>query len=404
MNFDGMDLPPERSVMPTTHPLLIIGAGPFGLAVAADALHHRLSVRVIGKPMAFWRENMPSGMGLRSASDWHLDPQDAYTIEVFLADRGLRPSDVEPLAIELYLEYATWFQRQAGVVVEPVEVVRLDVASDGRFDVAFDHGTVRAHNVVIAIGLRYFAEVPQELQTIFPSGRLEHSCNFVDVSEAKGKRCLIIGGRQSAFEWAALLHEAGASSVDVVHRHASPKFEKSEWKWATELAAGLARDPTWYRGLSQSEKDKIAARMWGEGRLKVEPWLAARVRQDSIRIRPDRNVVSVRELEDGALLVTLDGGEELTADIAIAATGYRTDISRIPFVAAGNVYDRLNVHNGYPVLDEAFQTNVPGFYATGALATQDFGPFFGFTLAARGAAVVIGRSIRERINSAIARA
>lgn len=388
--------------MPTTHPLLIIGAGPFGLAVAADALYHGLPVTIIGNPMAFWRENMPKGMVLRSASDWHLDPQDAYTIEAFLADRGLRPSDVEPLAIELYLDYAAWFQRQAGVVVEPAEVVRLDVASDGRFDAALDQGTVRAHNVVVAIGLRYFAEVPHELQSMFPPGRLEHSCNFVDVSKANGKRCLIIGGRQSAFEWAALLHEAGASSVDVVHRHASPKFEQSEWKWAGELAAGLTRDPTWYRNLSQSEKDTVAARMWGEGRLKVEPWLAARLRQDSVRIRPDRNVVSVRERGDGALLVTLDGGEELTADIAIAATGYRTDISRIPFVAAGNVYDRLNVHNGCPVLDEAFQTNVPGFYATGALATQDFGPFFGFTLAARSAAVVIGRSIRKRVNSAIA--
>jgi hypothetical protein len=49
---------------------------------------------------------------------------------VFLADRGLRPSDVEPLAIELYLEYAAWFQRKAGVRVEPAEVVRLDIASD----------------------------------------------------------------------------------------------------------------------------------------------------------------------------------------------------------------------------------------------------------------------------------
>jgi thioredoxin reductase len=403
MDVDGMDLPPERSEMPT-HPLLIIGAGPFGLAVAAEALYHGLPVSVIGKPMAFWRENMPKGMVLRSASDWHLDPQDAYTIEVFLADRGLRPSDVEPLAIETYLDYATWFQRQAGVVVEPAEMVRLDVASDGRFDAALDHETVRADNVVVAIGLRYFAEVPQELKIMFPTGRLEHSCNFVDVSKAKGRRCLIIGGRQSAFEWAALLHEAGASSVDVVHRHPSPKFEQSEWKWATELAAGLAHDPTWFRRLSQPDKDKIAARMWGEGRLKVEPWLAARVRQDSIRIRPDRNVVAVRELEDTALLVTLDGGEELTADIAIAATGYRPDISRIPFLVAGNMSDRLNVHNGCPVLDEAFQTNVPGLYATGALATQDFGPFFGFTLAARGAAVVIGRSVRKRINSAAASA
>jgi FAD-dependent urate hydroxylase len=402
MNSDGMDLPPERSEMSTTHPLLIIGAGPFGLAVAADSLYHGLPVSVIGKPMAFWRENMPRGMVLRSASDWHLDPQDVYTIEAFLTDRGLRPSDVEPLAIELYLDYAAWFQRRAGVVVAPAEVVRVDVTADDHFDVVLHHGTVRADNVVLAIGLRYFAEVPDELRTMFPTGRLKHSCNFVDVSKAQGRRCLIIGGRQSAFEWAALLHEAGASSVDVVHRHASPKFEQSEWKWATELAEGLARDPTWYRRLSQREKDEVGVRMWGEGRLKVEPWLAARLRHDSIRIRPDRKVVAVRELDDRALLVNLDGGEQLTADIAIAATGYRTDVSRIPFVAAGNVYERLNVHSGCPVLDEAFQTNVPGLYATGALATQDFGPFFGFTLAARGAAVVIGRSIRKRINGAIA--
>ena len=85
--------------MPTTHPFLIIGAGPFGLAVAADARYHGLPVSVVGKPMAFWRENMPRGMVLRSASDWHLDPQDAYTMEAFLTDRGLRPSDVEPLPI-----------------------------------------------------------------------------------------------------------------------------------------------------------------------------------------------------------------------------------------------------------------------------------------------------------------
>jgi len=117
-------------------------------------------------------------MVLRSASDWHLDPQDAYTTEVFLADRGLRPSDVEPLAIELYLEYAAWFQRQAGVRVEPAEVVRLDVASDGRFDAALVMAPYMRTTPLLLLGCVIFAEVPQELQTMFPSGRLEHSCNF----------------------------------------------------------------------------------------------------------------------------------------------------------------------------------------------------------------------------------
>ena len=39
---------------------------------------------------------------------------------------------------------------------------------------------------------------------------------------------LVIGGRQSAYEWAALLGEHGAERVDVVHRHDVPRFEQSE--------------------------------------------------------------------------------------------------------------------------------------------------------------------------------
>src|SRR4029450_9739282 len=55
-------------------------------------------------------------------------------------------------------------QASLRVVPEPAEVIRLDVAVDDHFDVVLDHGTVRADNVVLAIGLRYFAEIPHELK------------------------------------------------------------------------------------------------------------------------------------------------------------------------------------------------------------------------------------------------
>ena len=61
--------------------LLIVGAGPFGLAIAAQAAHDRIEHLIVGKPMEFWRQNMPKGMFLRSACDWHLDPLDVHTIE-----------------------------------------------------------------------------------------------------------------------------------------------------------------------------------------------------------------------------------------------------------------------------------------------------------------------------------
>jgi hypothetical protein len=65
----------------------------------------------------------------------------------------------------------------------------------------------------------------------------------------------------------------------------------------------------------------------------------------------------------------------------------------------GNVLDRLAVHRGCPRLDPGFQTSVSGLFATGALATADFGPFFGFTLPARSAAAVLGRAVREKIDN-----
>ena len=49
--------------MKTTE-LLIIGAGPFGLAVAVHAKLSGTAVTIVGEQMAFWKHNMPAGMRL----------------------------------------------------------------------------------------------------------------------------------------------------------------------------------------------------------------------------------------------------------------------------------------------------------------------------------------------------
>ena len=92
--------------------LLIIGAGPFGLAVAAQASHLGIDYVVAGRPMEFWKQNMPAGMYLRSACDWHLDPTNLHTIDNFLGERGQTAKDVEPLSLDFYHAYAEWFQKQ----------------------------------------------------------------------------------------------------------------------------------------------------------------------------------------------------------------------------------------------------------------------------------------------------
>jgi len=376
--------------------LLIIGAGPFGLAMAAYAKHLGIDYLVLGKPMDFWKANMPAGMYLRSACDWHLDPAEVHTIEKFLETRGLSAADVEPLSLDFYLSYAQWFQEQKEIHAAPVLVQRLDwnPSEEFAFCVTLDGGeAIAAKHVVIAVGFKYFKHLPRELTERLPAGRWAHTCDLVDFTGLKGRRVLILGGRQSAFEWAALLSEAGAGEVHVSHRHDSPEFAASDWSWANPLAEAMADNPSWFRSLPQEQKDAISRRMWAEGRLKVEPWLKSRVLKETIKLWPGTQVVKCDELPSGDVAVKLDNGQTLTVDHLILATGYKVEIGQVPFLAQGNVLRKLNVKDGFPVLDNHFQTNLPGLFVTSMAATQDFGPFFAFTISARTSAKLIGQAI-----------
>ena len=65
--------------------VIVIGAGPYGLAAAAHLSAAGANIRVFGSPMSFWTEQMPKGMLLRSP--WgasHIsDPKSALTLDAF---------------------------------------------------------------------------------------------------------------------------------------------------------------------------------------------------------------------------------------------------------------------------------------------------------------------------------
>jgi len=250
---------------------LIIGAGPFGLAIAAQAQHEQIEHVIVGKPMEFWQANMPKGMFLRSACDWHLDPQNVHTIEAYLQSRGQIPKDVEPLSLEFYLTYVDWFRQQKNIEPLPVYIKQIGRENDYFAATTVDGGVINAKHVVLAPGFRHFAHIPADLKAKLPAGSYQHTCEYVDFNDAANKRYLIIGGRQSAFEWAALLLEAGAAAVHLSHRHDSPAFAVADWSWVRPMVDNMVDDPSWFRRLSQKEKDDISYHMWSEGRLKIEP-------------------------------------------------------------------------------------------------------------------------------------
>jgi len=355
--------------------LLVIGAGPYGLATAAHARRQGIETLVLGEPMSFWRENMPAKMMLRSGPDWHMDVAQKLTMRAFLEERGTKLEEVDPIPISLFLEYADWFRERAGVAVEQ-DLVEDLVKPNGRFEATLRSGRrVVAGAVVAAPGISRFGVIPDWVERDLSPGSWSHTCNLVHFEELRGKRVLIVGGRQSAFEWAALLADEGAAEVHVVHRHDPPDFAPADWSFVDPLMELTVGVPGWFRGLPQEEREAVAKRFWAEGRLKLEPWLTPRLTSPAVSRHAHASVEECRE-EDGEIHVRLSNGEELTVDYIVLATGYKPDMNKVPYLSG--VVRRMDLADGFPILDDNFQTSLPGLFVTGFPATRDFGPFFGF--------------------------
>jgi cation diffusion facilitator CzcD-associated flavoprotein CzcO len=152
-----------------TTELLVIGAGPYGLAIAAHAKRSGINVTIVGEAMAFWKRNMPTGMLLRSGLDWHLDVAGIYSIEAFLEEKHIPRASLEPLPVELFRDYAEWFQQGQKIEVQPSMVRRLQRV-DGRFEAECENGErIHADRVVATPGLAPFPYIPSEVAAGLPT-------------------------------------------------------------------------------------------------------------------------------------------------------------------------------------------------------------------------------------------
>ena len=358
--------------------LLVIGAGPYGLATAAEARRRGIATVVVGEPMRFWRRNMPERMLLRSGREWHLDAAGVHTFDAWAEE------EMDPIPVAAFIAYADWFAEREGI--EPLRRrVNILTKENGSFTAHLDDGSrIVADRVVAAPGIASFAVEPAFVAALAPS-QWSHTVSTVDFAGLRGRRVLIVGGRQSAFEWAALLAEEGAERVDVVYRHDTPAFTESDWSFVDDLLAETRRTRGWFRGLPEAEREAIAQRFWQVGRLQLEPWLAPRIAVDGVRLHPRAEIA---ELDGGgAITARLTDGTTLETDHVLLATGYRVDMRRVRYLP------ELELADGFPLLDADFQASVPGLYLPGFPSTRDFGPFFGFVAGATTTAAMIGDAL-----------
>src|SRR6516165_11965855 len=198
----------------------VIGAGPYGLSVAAHLRVAGVPHEIFGEPLESWRDFMPQGMKVKSepfASNlW--DPARQFTYEKYLAEKGIAYHPVhDPIPIERFLEYGEWFRRHAVGEVRRVKVRRV-ARADGAFSLELEDGTVfRARRVVLATGHMGFRHVPYELKGL-PDDMCLHSTALHDLRQFAGRDVTVIGAGGSALESAALLHEIGATTRLVARR------------------------------------------------------------------------------------------------------------------------------------------------------------------------------------------
>jgi cation diffusion facilitator CzcD-associated flavoprotein CzcO len=356
--------------------LLVIGAGPYAYSAAAHAQARGIRTRILGRPMSFWREQMPADMFLRSGRDWTLDADGVHTFEAFFEDRGYAVDEHDPIPVSVFLDHTEWFREHTGLDVEEVMVVHL-TPQDDRFEAALSDGsTITAEKVLAAPGIAPYAQLPEWYDEV-PAVRRSHTSERVTFDDLSGARVAVIGGRQSAYEWAALLCDHGAAKVDVIHRHDTPTFAKVSWAFVDPYVDRTEAERGWWRHLPMARQQEVALEFWQVGRLTLEHWHTPRLDRAVVTSRPRTQVTAVDATADDVVRLALSDGGLLDVDHVIAASGYRADLSAVPYLAG--VLDRVSVTDGFPDLSPGFETTLPGLFVTGFSATRDFGPFYGFT-------------------------
>jgi len=389
----------------------IVGAGPYGLSIAAYLKNSGIPFRIFGRPMDSWLAHMPNGMFLKSdgfASNIY-DPRADFTLERFCADRKIQYAHTGiPVSLDTFSTYGLAFRDRMVPELETDLVANIERSADG-FILRLDNGEVlSAKRVVLAVGITHFSYVPENLAQL-PPEFFSHSFQHHDLAGFKGRSVVVIGGGSSATDLAGLLHEIGAD-VQLVSRRQELKFHtrptgkpRSLWQQVRHPSSGLgpgmrsrffADFPEVFHYLPEGLRIEAVRRSLGPS----GGWFARDkvIGKVPLLLQCTPVQAEVRNSRVHLHLRTASGGQkEIHTEHVIAATGYRVDLDRLNFLSPG-IRSKVRKVEKSPALSNTFESSVPGLYFAGVAAANSFGPVmrfaFGAGFAARTVAKAIARS------------
>jgi thioredoxin reductase (NADPH) len=287
--------------------VVVIGAGPVGLACAIEAARARLTARVVEQgALANSIVGYPARMEFFSTPDLLEIGGHPFPVQ------GYKPTREEGL------EYYRTVAAREGLDLRLYERVTAIVGERGGFTVVTSKGAHAARHVIVAVG---FYDVPNRLGV--PGEDLPHVAHYYREPYAYvGQRVAIVGAKNSAAKAALDCYRHGAQVTMIV------------------------------RGPAVSEKVKY----W------IRPDLENRIAEGSITAFFNTTVAEIRP--SSLVLMTPDGGREIASDWVLALTGYRPDYAFLEALGLAVRDDAFRT----PVYEEAtFESSRPGVYLAGTV-------------------------------------
>jgi thioredoxin reductase len=376
--------------------IAIVGAGPYGLSIAAHLNARNIPFRIFGSPMSVWATGMPRGMRLKSegfASSLS-DPKSEFTLRDYCRQERIPYSDVgEPVQLATFVAYGLAFQKRFVSNLEDRLVTSLRREGAG-FELQLEDGEkVFARRVIVAVGITYFANVPAVLAGLRPE-LISHSSAHADLTGFRDRRIAVVGAGASAIDIAALLHAAGAS-VDLIARVSSIRFQDPPRprSWTerlrnprTGIGSGLemlfhAHLPHWFRRLPERIRLNRVRKILGP----APGWFSKNDVVGKVSFHLGKEIAGARDEASRVVLELTDRDgqhERVEADHVIAATGYQVDLNKITFLDP-KLCAQIRKTEAAPALSASFQSSVPGLYFVGVSAANSFGPLMRFAFGAK---------------------